>query len=364
MLWIHRYLGLLAAIPLLLLGLSGALIEFEVEIDHALNRGYWDVQPREVRLSWGDVIAGVHKAYPADPVTSLHFPSSQDTAAEVSLKSGLAVAVDPYTGQTQGTRRRGWSVTTYIHQFHTHLLMGEVGGKIVSIATLVLIVLTITGLVLWWRRKRWWVGWAGSWRKFNYEAHEAMGIAALLPLLILAITGVAIGFEGVVRPMLYKATNSQPSAMPAVKSGPAHGAKPLTVNAAISQLQSTLPGAEIVFLQIPTSPGGAFTAFMRFPEDRTPGGRSRVALDQFSGKPLWIENSRTTALGTQIFNKNRPIHTGDIFGWPTRIIAAVASLILVMQVFSGAWIWLARKIATPARPRAGSRRPQQSGVPS
>ena len=92
-------------------------------------------------------------------------------------------------------------------------------------------------------------------------------------------------------------------------------------------------------IQIPANAGSVFLAFMKFPEDQTPAGRSRVAVDQFTGTPIWIENSRAAPLGTQILNKNRPIHTGDIFGWPTRLLAFAACVLLVFQVISGLWMW-------------------------
>jgi uncharacterized iron-regulated membrane protein len=90
---------------------------------------------------------------------------------------------------------------------------------------------------------------------------------------------------------------------------------------------------------LPGGRTGTFTALMKFPEDRTPAGRSRVAIDQFSGKVLWVENSRTAPAGTRIMNLNRPIHTGDIYGWATRLIACAASFLLAVQSISGVFMW-------------------------
>ena len=47
----------------------------------------------------------------------------------------------------------------------------------------------------------------------------------------------------------------------------------------------------------PAAPTAVFRILMKFPEDRTPAGRSRVYLDQFTGAVLLVENTRTAPLG-------------------------------------------------------------------
>jgi uncharacterized iron-regulated membrane protein len=80
----------------------------------------------------------------------------------------------------------------------------------------------------------------------------------------------------------------------------------------------------------------------KFPEDRTPGGRSRVTLDRYTGEVLWLDNSRTVAKGVKFANRVRPLHTGDIFGWPSRIIYAIAAFCVVIQAATGIVIWIVR----------------------
>jgi len=66
---------------------------------------------------------------------------------------------------------------------------------------------------------------------------------------------------------------------------------------------------------------------MRFPEDRTPGGRSWVSIDQYSGKVLVAQNSRTAPLAVRASLMNREIHTGDVFGTPSRIVMSASSFL-------------------------------------
>jgi uncharacterized iron-regulated membrane protein len=78
---------------------------------------------------------------------------------------------------------------------------------------------------------------------------------------------------------------------------------------------------------------------MKFPEDRTPAGRSRVVIDPYNGRVLWVQNTRQVPLGTWLWNQNRSLHTGDQFGWPSRLLACLASAMLVVQVYTGFTLW-------------------------
>jgi uncharacterized iron-regulated membrane protein len=297
------------------------------------------VHPGAAPLPWRDVLAGVNKAFPSARPTTVRPAPAPNVAAEVSVQGGLMVSVDPYTGQVLGSRRGNQILMSKVHQFHTRLLMGEWGERITGWSTLAFLVLSVSGLVLWWRRKGLAIRWRVPWRAFHYDAHHAIGIWSLLPGLALGITGAVIGFEEIVRPALYSMTHSHPAAPPAVKSQPASGGPAMTVDDAAATCSAALPGAELILLRLPANRTDSFMAYMRFPEDHTPGGRSRVFLDQYSGKVLWLESSRTSPAGTRLFNLGRPIHTGDIFGWPTRILACLASLALAFQCVSGVLLW-------------------------
>ena len=333
-LWLHRYLGLPATVPLVLLGVSGAVLTFEVELDRAINPGYWHVVPHGQPMSWRDVIAVARRAYPGEPAQGLRFPPAPDVAAELNLKGGRMISVDPYTGGVLGSRRQEDILTSRIHQFHTRLLLTKWGQWITGTATIILLVLGPTGLVLWWRRKGFGIAWSASWRRVNYDAHHAAGIYGLVPWMVLGLTGGVIVFEGVLRPAPLKhEARSASTGSKSTRSGS------IGVDAALDAARRALPGAQVTYISFPPNPAGSYLAFMKFPEDHTPAGRSRVAVDGADGSVLWTENARTAPAATRLWNLNRPIHTGDIFGWPTRILACLASIALALQTLSGLWMW-------------------------
>jgi uncharacterized iron-regulated membrane protein len=95
-------------------------------------------------------------------------------------------------------------------------------------------------------------------------------------------------------------------------------------------------------------PKGVYRIAARFPEDRTPGGRSRIYIHQFTGQVLQAEGSRTAPAGARVI-VNRAIHTGDIFGIPSKLVMSLASLMAVIQLVSGVVMWAKRERGPAAR---------------
>ena len=86
-------------------------------------------------------------------------------------------------------------------------------------------------------------------------------------------------------------------------------------------------------------PGEPYFLAARYPENLTPGGRSRIMIDPYTGKVLYALGSRTAPGGARLVNLNRAIHTGDIFGIPSKSILSLVSLLAVVQVISGVVMW-------------------------
>ena len=82
---------------------------------------------------------------------------------------------------------------------------------------------------------------------------------------------------------------------------------------------------------------------MKYPEDRTPSGRTNILIDGWTGEIVSAQTSRTAPIGTRIAKLwNREIHTGDLCGLPTRILACIASLSLPLLAITGPLMWLGR----------------------
>ena len=76
-----------------------------------------------------------------------------------------------------------------------------------------------------------------------------------------------------------------------------------------------MPVATPFFIAVPHG-NQAYLIFFRYPEDRPPGGRTRIAVDPYSGNVLMVIDSRRAPAGYRLVNLNRALHTGDVLGSP------------------------------------------------
>ncbi len=336
---LHRWLALAAMVPLVLLGLTGAVLTFENELDRVLNRALWSVPAGRPRLDWQGVVDRVQARYPRDRVTAVRLPGHESQAAELALASGLLVYCDPHDGAVMGARRRSEIQMARIHQFHTNLLVGRYGSQVMGLAALGLVVLSLSGLVLWWRGKIAAIRLRGSSRRLVYDAHSALGLYGLVFWVVLGATGATMTFEAFAEPALYWLTRSERLETPTLRSVLTKGRPPISVDQALAIAGGALPGAATTLVSLPRQPTGVIVAYMKYPEDRTPAGRSRVQIDRYSGRVLWVTDTRRVPLATWLWNHNRSMHTGDQFGWPSRLSVCLASALLALQTGTGTILW-------------------------
>ena len=83
------------------------------------------------------------------------------------------------------------SVREVVEHLHVNLMIPGVGAWIVIAATVVAVILELSGLYLWWPRRSWKVRWRSGWRLAAYDLHNLLGVALLAVMLFLA--GTALG---------------------------------------------------------------------------------------------------------------------------------------------------------------------------
>jgi uncharacterized iron-regulated membrane protein len=77
-------------------------------------------------------------------------------------------------------------------RLHESLALGPVGRWIVNLATLLSVVLILTGVVLWWRSKLVRVTRGRGWRRVLHDLHHVSGILGAVVMLVLAATGFGL----------------------------------------------------------------------------------------------------------------------------------------------------------------------------
>jgi uncharacterized iron-regulated membrane protein len=349
LLWIHLVTGLAAAIVLLLLGASGAVLVFENEIDHALNASLFRIRAQGTRLPLDEFVAKVESANPGARIVSLNLSDDAGIAHIVNLKpaqgKNRSVTANPYTGEVIGSLEGANTFTRKIHQFHKNLLFEkrEVGSLIMTCGAALLVVLAITGIVLWWPRKLWNLGSMKATGRFSFDLHNFLGFYSSVFMLLFGVTGIVIHCDDQAMQLTGRLTGQPTTLSPPKAPLPVAGAKPLTAGTALSAAMNAVPGATVTTIQGLGSMNAPLRITMRFPEDRTPAGRTNVFLHPATGEVLLAQTSRNAPAPYRIVKLwNRQLHTGDVLGWPSRIVTALASTSLPLLAITGPLIWWSR----------------------
>lgn len=179
----HRWLGLTAGILLCIAGMTGSILVFWHEIDYAViawRFGY--VSPVGEPLSVTAIVETVKAAYANKGLTlsNLTFPDRADQPYMMSFldaaEHSLEVFINPYTGQVIGDRPWETSWLGFVLNLHYKLLAGDVGVLIMGIVSLITLILSVTGIVLWpgWRKLTagFKIKWDGHIKRVNFNLHK------------------------------------------------------------------------------------------------------------------------------------------------------------------------------------------------
>lgn len=208
---IHLWLSLPIGIVLTIVCLSGAALVFEGEITRARDPQFYRCEVPE----------GAHPLRPSQLVarigeqvndslhlTSLQIPASNDECCLVAFReTGRSqLSVDPYTGKLNGWTESPSFFRT-MRKLHRWLLDPpatkggkSVGKTVVGVSTLLLVVILLSGLILWIPRnrktlcKRLKVSFAYGRCRFWYDCHVSLGFYATLLLMVMALTGLTWSF--------------------------------------------------------------------------------------------------------------------------------------------------------------------------
>jgi len=79
-------------------------------------------------------------------------------------------------------------------RLHVSLAAGGMGRRVVLIATALAVIMQVTGIYLWWRRKQIGIRLHRGWLKALEDLHHAFGAVGLVLMLLLAASGAVRPF--------------------------------------------------------------------------------------------------------------------------------------------------------------------------
>lgn len=346
---IHLYVAIAIAPFVVIVGVTGAIMAFETQIARLPHADVAYVTPAPPRLSLAELAKAVAKAYPGQKIRGYFIGDAPNLSTEVAV-GRMSVFVNPYTGKIlgDGRSRVGDLVDEAIgaiHSIHQRLTLPRPGRDgltrfFMSWVTAAALFLLLSGIYLWWPRMRFAIGKRGG-RPFWYDLHATLGIAAAAFLILLAVSGMFLGFTSL-PPLLYTLSGSKPAipTMPKMVTVPGAVTEPIPIDRAFAIASNALHDATPFEIVGPTPSGYVVRA--RTPDDHSANGASQAVIDPYTGTVLSMQISDSAPAGTRLLALNRAIHTGSIFGISSQILMSLASLIIAIQVGSGVMMWIRR----------------------
>jgi uncharacterized iron-regulated membrane protein len=129
----------------------------------------------QVRLSPDAALAAVRASAGGDRLTGITWPTDRAPEWKVAFERSGEIAVDDATGVATAPRRAGGQQRPLMRRWHDGTGMGPVWQTIIFLGGIIPAILSITGLVMWWRSR----GWKKALARKRRE--RTLGIAAAQP---------------------------------------------------------------------------------------------------------------------------------------------------------------------------------------
>lgn len=356
---LHLWLGLASGLIVVFLGITGCILAFQREIETATQQ-YRYVDARNSSYKPPSVLKDIGAGQL--PGKHLHavLYGKRNEAAQVIFYAFepenyyYIVYVDPYSGEVLKVKDMNSDFFRQVVVGHYYLwLPPHIGQPIVASATLVFVIMMISGLILWWprnrasRKQRFTIRFNARWRRVNYDLHNVLGFYVTWIGIILALTGLIWGFQWFAKG-IYAAGGGEKQLLYEEPQSDSTGVK--TSSAAIDvvwgMMKKQYPDAEIIEVHIPETPLSPIAANAN-PDAATYWKTDYRYFDQYSFAELPAKSIygqlKDAAIADKMIRMNYDIHTGGIIGITGKILMFFASLIIATLPVTGVYLWLGRK---------------------
>jgi uncharacterized iron-regulated membrane protein len=256
--------------------------------------------------------------------------------------------VNPYTGQVLGDRDRYTAFMSIVLQLHYKLLSGETGEIIMGITALLSLLLTLSGIYLWWPRwgkikQAFTIKRNASATRFNFDLHKTVGIYTAVVLFAVSLSGVYFNLPSLFKPAVnwFSPITETPRG---VKSNTSTGT-PIAPEMAVQVAQTVFPGMQVQRLFLPVGANGSYMMTGRQVGERRSKGASMLWVDQYSGAVLSVRDPNQFNPGTAFMNLQLPLHNGEILGTTGQLLVLIAGFAPLALMITGMIHWLKKRAA-------------------
>lgn len=367
---IHLWLGLASGAVVFIIAITGCLIVFEEEINSLFETGVFrEVEkkdapyalPSEI-FSVADSALGERRIARTYYTVYMNKPNVSILWALDSARQYHAVLQNPYTAsvvESYEYKTSFFAVMTYIH---TSLGIGEIGTAIIRYATLIFVIMMITGIILWkpaskkGYRQRFTIKWNAKGKRLNYDLHNVLGFYMTWVAVFIAFTGLIWSFEWVNSSVKWVVNGGKTIA--ARNVGELFSDTVLSADRSSWKFDYTLADSlyqthaedrqnvNAIRIYKPSSPSDVLRITVETSTGTAYARSDEYYYDQYTGKLLADRKFSSLSNGEKLQHMNYYIHMGSIGGLTGKTMAFFASLIASSLPVTGFRIWRGRRKKT------------------
>ncbi|MCM4159269.1 PepSY domain-containing protein [Antarcticibacterium flavum] len=350
---LHLWLGLLTGIIVFIVAVTGCIFVFHDEIQD-LTRDWRKVTPRDAKFVAPSVLKNnVLELFPGADASMVVYQTRERPAHVFAIieESPHHIYFNPYTAELAHVQDLENDFFLIIEDLHMHLLLPEaIGKQIVGASTLIFILMLITGIILWWPKKKksfktnLKIKWNARWRRVNYDWHRTTGFYVSFLALFLALTGLSFSYEWM-NEGFYILGNL----------GKEHPEDEIRLEIDSTTIESTGNALDIsmikTFEMMPNS--GMYFVWDQGPDAPVVTGAYPDALEYDHQSNFYFHPATGELLkqhfyadksnGMKLQEMSYGLHTGQYFGLPGKIIAFFGSLFVAGLPVSGFMLWWGRR---------------------
>lgn len=361
---VHLWLGFTSGIIVFIIAVTGCLYAFQAEISAMAGKSYQKVTTQNAPCLPPTRIRQIVEAkLPGKHLHSVQY-AAKDRAAVATFYSFepeyyYTIYVNPYSGEVLKVKNMDRDFFRVVLMGHYYLwLPHEVGQRITIYATIIFVVMMITGIILWWPRnkaaakQRFSIKWSAAWRRKNYDLHNVLGFYMTWVVIFMAITGLIFGWQ-LLANAIYKTAGGKKSLTyvePLSDTKKAALAVAMPVDKLWMQMQQEHQDAETIEMHFPASDSSSIEVAVNTDDD-TYWKTDYRFFDQYTMKELPVDHIygrlKDAKGADKLLRMNYDIHVGAIWGLPGKILAFCGSLIAASLPITGFMIWWGRRKKKP-----------------
>ncbi|MFD2553589.1 PepSY-associated TM helix domain-containing protein [Sphingobacterium tabacisoli] len=365
---IHLWLGLLSGAIVVVLAITGCILAFEQEIKLFIHSDrYYVAEVKEQKLPMSELKAIAEGAFPwetkarrveisGDPQRNYVFRSMKINADAWTYwgyyEYYVRVYVDPYSGEVVYVEDAKKDFFELVLNLHRRLWLGEkIGKPITGYATLILLVVLVSGLFIWVPRKlnkksvKWMflVKKTRNIKRLNFDFHKVAGFYTLIPLILICYSAMIWGFKGLDKSVLCLLNGNREEVKTAVVTPNVIFSIDRVTDHIWNHIDSILDIQNKVYFSFPRTATGYFNVEIVHADKHYQS--DKFNFNPYSGAQMdaTLAGAARLGWGTRLRNMNYDLHTGSILGFSGRIIYLFVGLIAAMLPITGFIIWWRKK---------------------